>query len=92
MNKADLIEAIASKTGQSKKDTKNTLEATLDTIMETLANGDTISLIGFGTFSTIERKARIGRNPSTGEEMEIKASIVPKFKSSSKMKEICKRQ
>lgn len=91
MNKSELIEAVSNKTGHSKKDTKDTIEATLDTIMETLAGGDTIPLIGFGTFSTSERKARIGRNPSTGEEIEIKASVVPKFKAGSKMKEMCKR-
>ena len=91
MNKTDLIESIAIKTGQSKKDTKETLEATLDTIMETLAIGDTVALIGFGTFSTTKRKARTGINPSTGEKIEIKASVVPKFKAGKKMKEMCKR-
>lgn len=80
MNKAEFIDAVAAKTGLSKKDTKAALEASLETITETLSKKDTVSFIGFGTFSTSDRAAREGRNPATGKTIKIAAKTVAKFK------------
>ena len=80
MNKTELIERIAVKAELSKKDAKDALEAALDVIQEAVVNGDPVQLVGFGTFSSSVRAARNGRNPLTGEKMEIKAAKVPKFK------------
>lgn len=80
MNKTELIERIAVKAELSKKDAKDALEATLAVIQEAVVNGDPVQLVGFGTFSSSVRAARNGRNPLTGEKMEIKAAKVPKFK------------
>lgn len=90
MNKAELIEAIAGETGLSKKEAGNALEATLDSITNALKAGDTIQLIGFGTFSVKERKARVGRNPQTGEEIQIQASKVPHFAAGKALKDALK--
>jgi DNA-binding protein HU-beta len=86
MNKSELIEAISEKTGLTKKDTALALEAFTETITETLSKKDTVALIGFGTFSTSERAARDGVNPSTGEKIRIQASTVAKFKVGAKLK------
>lgn len=80
MNKTELIERIAVKAELSKKDAKDALEAALAVIQEAVVNGDLVQLVGFGTFSSSVRAARNGRNPLTGEKMEIKAAKVPKFK------------
>jgi hypothetical protein len=80
MNKTELIERIAVKAELSKKDAKDALEAALAVIQEAVVNGDPVQLVGFGTFSSSVRAARNGRNPLTGEKMEIKAAKVPKFK------------
>jgi DNA-binding protein HU-beta len=90
MNKSELIEAMASKSGLTKKDTELALNAFTETVTETLAKKDNIALIGFGTFSTTDRAAREGRNPSTGKPMTIAASTVAKFKVGSKLKEAVK--
>ncbi len=79
MNKAELIDAIAEDTGLSKKDAGSALESVIENIAKTLKKGDTIQLVGFGTFSVKKRKARKGRNPRTGEEIKIKASKAPHF-------------
>lgn len=79
MNKTDLIDAIASQAGLTKKDAKAALEATLDAISVSLTKGDAVQLIGFGTFKVNERKARTGRNPQTGAEIKIAASKAPAF-------------
>lgn len=79
MNKTDLIDAIAQKAGLSKKDAKAALEATLASVTESLQKGDSVQLIGFGTFKVNERKARTGRNPRTGETINIAAAKVPAF-------------
>ncbi|RLA84029.1 MAG: DNA-binding protein [Epsilonproteobacteria bacterium] len=86
MNKAELIEAIASKSGLTKKDAGAALNAFTETVTETLAKKDTVALIGFGTFSTSERAARDGVNPSTGAKIKIAASTVAKFKIGAKLK------
>lgn len=85
MNKKELVEAVAKKTGKSQKDVKETLEVILSTINETLKKGEKVTLIGFGTFSVQESKARIGRNPQTGKAMQIKAKKRPKFKPGSEL-------
>lgn len=80
MNKKELIEKVSAKAGMSKKDTEVILSAFTETVTEALKEGDKIQLVGFGTFEVQEKQARTGRNPRTGEPMEIAASRVPKFK------------
>ena len=80
MNKSDLIGCIATKSGLSKKDSAAALEATLTAITDAMANGDSLTLVGFGTFAVSERAAREGINPQTKAPIQIKASKVPKFK------------
>ena len=80
MNKAELVAAIAEKTEFSKKDSEKALKAFIDVISEELANGGKVQLVGFGTFSVVERPARKGRNPLTNEPIQIAASKAPKFK------------
>lgn len=87
MNKADLINAIADKAELSKKDAELALKAFIDVTTEALSKGDKISLVGFGTFEVSERAARTGRNPKTGEAMEIASSKAPKFKAGKPLKE-----
>ena len=88
MTKAELVTSIAEKTGLTKKDSEKALAAFVDTVTETLAKGDSIQLVGFGTFEVSERAAREGRNPQTGETMEIKASKTPKFKAGKALKDM----
>jgi DNA-binding protein HU-beta len=80
MNKAELIESIATKANASKAATAVLLNATLEVLSEALARGDNVQLIGFGTFSVSERSARTGRNPQTGKEIKIAAKKVARFK------------
>ena len=91
MNKADFITASAKKAGLSKKDMTAALEATLETITETLSSGDSVAFIGFGTFSTSKRASRDGINPSTGAKIQIAESTVAKFKVGAKLKEAVKK-
>jgi DNA-binding protein HU-beta len=79
MNKGELVDIIAEKSGLTKKDADTVLTATLDTIVETVTSGDKVSLVGFGSFEKRERKEREGRNPKTGETMTIAATTVPAF-------------
>ena len=79
-NKAELIENVASSTGLTKKDATAAVDAVFSTIQETLAKGEKVQLIGFGNFEVRERAARKGRNPQTGQEIQIAASKVPAFK------------
>ena len=90
MNKTELIDAIAAGAELSKKDAKAALEATLNAISESIKNGDTVQLIGFGTFKVNERNARTGRNPRTGEEIKIAASKVPAFVAGKALKDLVK--
>ncbi len=87
MNKAELVSAVAEKTGMSKKDSEKAVNAAFDTIPEALAAGDKVQLVGFGAFEVKERGARIGRNPKTKEEIEIPASRVASFKVGKALKE-----
>ncbi len=80
MNKTQLIDAMASKADLSKADAKKALEAFVEATSEALKSGDKISLVGYGTFSVSDRPARTGRNPRTGETMQIAAKKVVKFK------------
>ncbi len=80
MNKAELVEAMASGAGLSKAQANDALDALTDTVTKTLKKGDRVTLVGFGTFSTSDRAARTGRNPQTGEPIKIKAKRVVKFK------------
>jgi len=79
MNKQELIDAIAGQTGQSKAQTGEMLDTTLDVIKKIVAKGDSLQLIGFGSFSSGKRAARVGRNPKTGEEIKIPAAKTVKF-------------
>ncbi len=87
MNKTELIAAIATKAGLSKKDAEKALNATLDTVSDALAAGDKVQLVGFGGFETKKREARMGRNPKTREAIEIPASCVPVFKAGKALKD-----
>jgi DNA-binding protein HU-beta len=80
MNKTELIEAVAGKAKASKAATAIIVGAAIDAISDAMAKGDSVQLIGFGTFSVQERKARTGRNPQTGKEMKIAAKKVVRFK------------
>ena len=86
MNKADLISAMAEKSGMTKKDSEKALNAFMETVEETLVKRDKVQLVGFGTFEVRERSARKGRNPQTGEEIDIPAARVPAFKAGKALK------
>ncbi len=87
MKKAEFIDAVAKKTGLSKKDTAATLEAMLETITEVLKKKDSISFIGFGTFSTAERGERTARVPGTTKVVKVPATTAVKFKVGKKLKD-----
>ena len=87
MNKTELIAEIAKKSGLSKKDAEKALNATLDTVTETLAAGEKVQLVGFGGFEVKNREARMGRNPKTKEAIEIPASKLPVFKAGKALKD-----
>jgi DNA-binding protein HU-beta len=86
MNRKEIIDALATKTGSSKVDAGRAISAMIEIISGTLKNGGSLSLVGFGTFEVRKRKARTGRNPKTGEEVEIRASKVPAFKAGAALK------
>lgn len=85
MNKAELIDAISSNTSLTKTDAASALSSLINAMSDALKKGERVSFPGFGTFSVSERRARIGRNPRTGETIQIKAKKVVKFKPSSKL-------
>ena len=87
MNKIEFIDAISTKTGLTKKDTKAAVDAVLETITETLAKKDSVSFIGFGTFSTAPRAAREARVPGTDKTVKVAATTVAKFKVGKALKE-----
>ena len=87
MNKSELVSAIAAKTELSKKDAEKALKAFIDVVSDELAEGGKIQLVGFGTFEVSERAARTGRNPQTGDEMNIPASKAPRFKAGKALKD-----
>ena len=79
MNKSELIEIVAKDADISKAAAEKALAATIAAIVKTVAKGDTVTLVGFGTFKSSKRAARIGRNPQTGKELKIAATTVPRF-------------
>ncbi len=85
MNKAQLIDAIASDAGLTKADAKKALDAFISTTSKALKKGDRVALVGFGSFSVAKRSARTGRNPQTGKEITIPAKKVVKFKAGSEL-------
>ena len=87
MNKTELVDAIAKRSGLTKVDSKKALEAFLTAVQGALVKGDAVQLIGFGTFKVSARKARQGRNPRTGEVIKIAASKVPVFSAGSALKD-----
>ena len=88
MNKTELVAAMAKDTNLSKKDVEAVLKSFIDVVTDELKEGEKIQLVGFGTFEVRAREARTGRNPRTGETMEIAASKVPAFKASSALKNV----
>lgn len=90
MNKSELIQAVAESAEVSKADAGRVIDATLDAITAALAANDKVALVGFGTFMLRERAARSGRNPKTGEELEISASRAPAFKAGKALKDAVK--
>ena len=90
MRKSELVAAMAAKTELSKKDVEASLVAFQEVVKEELQAGGKIQLVGFGTFEVTERKARMGRNPKTNEEMPIPASKAPKFKAGKALKDAVK--
>jgi DNA-binding protein HU-beta len=87
MNKNDMIDAVAERTGLAKSDAARAVEAVLATVTEALQKGDTVALSGFGNFVAKSRAARTGRNPRTGEAIAIPASRVPSFKAGKGLKD-----
>lgn len=86
MNKTDLIAAVSSDTGMSKSDAADAVDSVFDSITASLRGGNEVRLVGFGTFNVVHRKASMGRNPRTGEPIQIKASNQPKFKAGKGLK------
>ena len=87
MHKTELIAAVAEKAQLSKKDAANAVDAVLDTIVETVANKESVSVVGFGTFESRQRDERTGFNPLTKEKITIPASIIPAFKAGKTFKD-----
>ena len=87
MNKADLISAVSQESGLTKKDSEAAIDALVSVVEDSLANGEKIVLVGFGTFETKNRAARKGRNPQTKETITIPASKAPSFKAGKALKE-----
>lgn len=87
MNKTELVAAVAEQGEVSKKDAEKVLKAFVDVVTEELKKGEKVQLVGFGTFEVSERAAREGRNPQTGETMQIAASKSPKFKAGKALKD-----
>ena len=91
MNKTELIAAVAEQSGLSKKDAEKAVSSTIDTIINTVAEGEKIQIAGFGTFEQRQRNARTGCDPRTGKSIEIPASKVPAFKAGKGFKDVRSR-
>jgi DNA-binding protein HU-beta len=87
MNKTELIAEVAAKSGLSKKDAEKAVNAAVDSITAALVAGDKVQLVGFGSFETKKREARVGRNPRTKESIEIPATTLPAFKAGKALKD-----
>ncbi len=90
MNKAELIDKVASKTKLTKVQSEDVIDAALEIISKAVAKGDEVKLVGFGTFSMTSRRSRTGRNPKTGTKLVIPAAKVPKFKPGKDFKDLVK--
>lgn len=88
MNKQELITAISEQAGLSKTDAGKALEALTGTIADAMKKGDKVQLVGFGTFDTVKKAAREGKNPATGEKIKIPACVAPKFKAGKALKDL----
>ena len=87
MNKGELVAIVAEKSGITKKEAATAVETVFESISDALVKKDKVQMIGFGTFETRERAARTGRNPQTGQEIKIAASVIPAFKPGKALKE-----
>lgn len=87
MNKSELVESVANASDLTKAAAQRAVEAVFETISGAMSQGDSVSVVGFGTFSVSDRQARTGRNPKTGENIEIAACKVPKFKAGKSLKD-----
>jgi len=87
MNKSELVDAVAADAGLTKADATKAVDSVFDRITDALKGGEEVRLVGFGTFAVAERAARTGKNPRTGEEIEIAASRQPKFKAGKGLKD-----
>jgi DNA-binding protein HU-beta len=92
MTKSEIVEAIAKEAGLSKADSERALNAFTDTVKKSLKKGNAVTLVGFGTFDISKRKARMGRNPQTGEAIKIAAATLPKFKAGKGLKDAVKKK
>ena len=92
MNKAELVAAIAAKTGETKKAAEASVNAFVDVVTGALKKGEKVQLVGFGSFEVIKRAARNGRNPQTKEEIRIPASKAPKFKAGKALKDVVNKK
>jgi DNA-binding protein HU-beta len=92
MNKAELIAAIAAKTGETKKGAEEAVNAFVDVVVDALVKGDKVQLVGFGSFEVRKRAARKGRNPQTKEEIKIPASKAPVFKAGKALKDLVNKK
>lgn len=87
MNKGELVTRVAEKAGLQKREAERAVDAFIDSVQEALAGGDKVTVVGFGTFEVRERQARTGRNPQTGEQIQIAAARVPVFRPGKGFKE-----
>ena len=92
MNKEELVQEIAKKTKVTQKDAAEVLNALVDTVQKTVAKGEKVTLVGFGTFEARKRAERTGRNPQTGKEIKIAAKTVPAFSAGKKFKELVNKK
>ena len=92
MNKTELIEAMAKETGFTKKDTSKAIDAFVEVVSKELKKKGKVQLVGFGTFETAKRAARTGKNPQTGAEIKIPATVAPKFKPGKALKDIVNKK
>ena len=88
MNKQELIDSVSTQVGHSKRDVTNVIETALDELKRAVARGEKVAIAGFGVFSRHDRKARTGRNPQTGEAVQIKATKLPKFRPGAEFKAV----
>lgn len=90
MNRNQLVSNIADKSGLTKKDVESVVSGLIEEITDALENGEKVQFVGFGTFETRERASRSGRNPQTGESIQIPATVIPAFRPGNKLKETVK--